>query len=395
MVCFLSSKMNIILLDTPDWHNMLPLTWTRPLAELRCGILTITEKWNMYCKDAVCSFLTQDYLQSKYPVRVSDDNFFVHGACLPDKLFVGAVCSLRPGQAIFKHGELLSFRTPHPTCDLAYVEEKIEWGHELLVLRHPWDIFLNNAHQIHMDFGQITSQKTSQPIPGTNKVICPENVFVEEGARLSCCVLNASYGKIYIGRNAEIMEGVVVRGPMALCEDAIIKMSAKIYEGTTIGPSCKVGGEVQNSVLFGFSNKAHDGYLGNSVLGEWCNLGANTNNSNLKNNYSKVKVWNYTSQKYINTGLMFCGLIMGDHSKTAIHTMFNTGTVVGVSSNVFGVGFPRKYIPSFSWGDQEYDLQKAWETADRVFARKSKEFNDMEKDIFQAVFERKIQFRCG
>ena len=276
--------------------------------------------------------------------------------------------------------------------------EKIQFDGKCKRLEHLWNIFQFNPEEINSDFEIVTKGRRSQPLSTTNRVLCPENVFVEEGAKVEFSIINASEGKVYIGKDAEIWENAVIRAPFAMNEHAVVKMSAKIYEGTTIGPYSKVGGEVQNSVIIGYSNKGHDGYLGNSVLGEWCNLGADTNNSNLKNDYSEVKLWNYASHSFEKTGLQFCGLMMGDHSKSAINTMFNTGTVVGVSSNVFGGGFPRTFIPSFmrggSQGMEEYRLQKACETAERVMARRHKSFDEVEYAILSTIFEETRQNRA-
>src|SRR5690606_7840722 len=255
------------------------------------------------------------------------------------------------------------------------------------------DIFSKNTLAIQADFDLLTKGRQSAAIPDSVFCINRKNIFVEEGARLNFASLNASDGPIYIGKNAEIMEGCTIRGPFALCDSSTLKMQTKIYGGTSIGPHSKVGGEVNNSVIFGYSNKAHDGFLGNSVIGEWCNLGADTNNSNLKNNYAEVKLWDYEKEGFANTGLQFCGLMMGDHSKCGINTMFNTGTVVGVSANIFGSGFPRNFIPSFSWGGSggftTYNTEKAFEVAKVVMSRRNIEFSDLDAKILVHVVEEK------
>jgi len=393
--------MNYIFFDDQR-ANLLPLTYTRPVAELRIGILTITEKWLKRLPEAPCSFSTAAYLQAKYPMVVSDDNIFINGSVLPNESLVSAIIKLSDNSALIKEGKLVAFRTNRFGAsvfaggDLPFSNQQ-EYVGEVSSINYPWDLFSKNAAAIKADFDLITTGRKSAPISDTNKVKNPENIFIEDDALVEFSILNASEGPIYIGKHAEVMEGCLIRGALALCEGSALKMGAKIYGATTIGPHCKVGGEVSNSVFLGFSNKGHDGFLGNSVLGEWCNLGADTNNSNLKNNYAEVKMWNYTKDKFLATGLQFCGLVMGDHSKCGINTMFNTGTVVGVSANIFGDGFPRNFIPSFAWGGSQgfslYTLPKAFETASKVFARRGLEFSQTEKDILTAVFELSAKYR--
>jgi UDP-N-acetylglucosamine diphosphorylase/glucosamine-1-phosphate N-acetyltransferase len=251
--------------------------------------------------------------------------------------------------------------------------------------------------EIEADFALLTAGRKSAPLSETVSVLSRENVFVEEGFSGEYFTLNASTGPVFLGKGSEIMEGSVIRGPLALGSHSTVKLAAKIYGPTTIGPHCKAGGEINNSVLQGFSNKGHDGFLGNAVVGEWCNLGADTNNSNLKNNYTEVKVWNYPSNRFIRTGLQFCGLIMGDHSKTGINTMLNTGTVAGVSANIFGSGFPRNFIPSFSWGGAaglvDYKLEKAFETMEEVMRRRDLELTETDKVIFRHIFKETEKYR--
>ena len=258
------------------------------------------------------------------------------------------------------------------------------------MIERPWDIFTLNAGAIEDDFNRLTAGRTSAPVPSSNRVINGDRVFLEEGARAECAILNAHTGAIYLGRDSEVMEGVMIRGPFALGDQGVIKMGAKIYGATTVGPGAKAGGEINNSVIFGNSNKAHDGFLGNSVIGEWCNLGADTNNSNLKNNYSEVKVWSYAEKTIVGTGLQFCGLFMGDHSKCGINTMFNTGTVVGVFANIFGAGFPAKHIPSFTWGMPEEGTlflpDKAIELAERVMARRNVMLSDADRELVSQLY---------
>ncbi|OQA98049.1 MAG: Bifunctional protein GlmU [Bacteroidetes bacterium ADurb.Bin217] len=388
--------MNVVLFDSYRRNDLKPLTYTRPVAEIRCGILTIKEKWDVVLH-TTCSYLTEPYLQNKYPMIEAAETLYINAACLPTATLVEEVLQLQSGEALCCNDELIAVNTKNTFIEQPEAYTCSETLSDLRKIQYPWDIFTLNSFEIDSDFALLTKHKTSQKISSTNNIIAPENIFIEPDAIVEFATINASKGKVYIGKYAEIMEGAVVRGPFALCNNATVKMAAKIYEGTTIGPYCKVGGEVQNSVFFGYSNKGHDGYLGNSVLGEWCNLGADTNNSNLKNDYSDVKVWNYTSERFMKTGLQFCGLIMGDHSKSAINTMFNTGTVVGVSSNVFGSGFPRNFFPSFSWGGaegmSEYALKKACDTAQRVYSRRSKVFDQIEIDIFSHIFEETKKYR--
>ena len=383
---------NYILFDTAIREDLKPFTFTRPVSEIRCGILTITEKWNKRLQ-TTCSFKTKEYLQQKYSLRLEADNVYINSSVFPTDSMVEAV------QNLSEDSVLLAQDSTWIAARVAHLENESElsglksvlYSGECKHLQHIWNIFQFNPDEINVDFDIVTKGRVSQKISETNRVICPENIFVEEGASIEYAIINASAGKVYIGKNAEIWENAVIRAPFAMNEHAVVKMSAKIYEGTTIGPYSKVGGEVQNSVIIGYSNKGHDGYLGNAVLGEWCNLGADTNNSNLKNDYSEIKIWNYANNRFEKSGLQFCGLMMGDHSKSAINTMFNTGTVVGVCANIYGAGFPRNFIPSFtrggSQGMEEYLFPKACETAKRVMARRHKEFDDVETAILATIFE--------
>lgn len=354
--------------------------------------------------DGVVSYITQDYLSEKFPINVEDRNWVINGSVLPNELLCLKIKQLKLNEAFMKSGELIAARLPEEQFHRLMNGEDLEdlIGYELedvpfIQINQLWDIYKYNSTAIQSDFDFLTRSRSSMPISSTNRVIDPMNIFIEEGARVECSNLNASRGPIYIGKYSEVMEGSNIRGPFALCDHSQVKMGAKIYGATTIGPFCKVGGEITNSVMFGFSNKAHDGYLGNSVIGEWCNLGADTNNSNLKNNYSEVKLWNYKSESFKLTGETFVGLFMGDHSKAAINTMFNTGTLVGVSANIFSEGFPRNFIPSFSWGGKQgfktYKLQEAFETMDRVMARRDKYLNETERQIYAYIFEESSKFR--
>ena len=284
------------------------------------------------------------------------------------------------------------------SLEQAQTLNSIEYQGDYLLLEHPWELFSKNKEILAYDFDLLTRDRVSQSLSDTNTVLGDrDQIFLEEGARVECSILNTQDGPIYIGKNAQIMEGCIVRGGMALCDHAILKMGAKIYGASTFGPYCKVGGEVNNAVLMAYSNKGHEGFLGNSVLGEWCNLGADTNTSNLKNNYAPVRLWNYATEGFAKTGLQFCGLMMGDHSKAGINTMFNTGTVVGVSANIFGSGFPRNFMPSFSWGGAsgytEYKTNKAFETARAMMARRGVEFDEAEQSILEEVFQQTEKYR--
>ncbi len=389
--------MNYILFDGPSRDNLLPFTFTRPVADIRVGILTIREKWEKYLGYTTTT-ITEDYLSDKYPMVEMENNVLLNASFCPNDQLCELIKGLSVNQAIFKEDEVIAFYTKDTQESVDFeTYEVIDYEGDVLKIETTWDIFSKNGTAIQEDFEVLTKNRVSQPIPVTNNILGAENIFIEEGAKLEFVTLNANSGPIYIGKNAEIMEGSVIRGPFALCNNATVKLGAKIYGPTTIGPFSKVGGEVNNSVLFGYSNKGHDGFLGNSVLGEWCNLGADTNNSNLKNNYAEVRLWDYTTEGFAKTGLQFCGLMMGDHSKSGINTMFNTGTVIGVSSNIFGSGFPRNFVPSFSWGGHNgfttYLTKKAFEVAEIVMARRNIVFTKEDRAILEHVFETSSKFR--
>ncbi|MCZ8169902.1 MAG: GlmU family protein [Flavobacterium sp.] len=389
--------MNYILFDGPVRNALLPFTFTRPVCDIRIGILTIREKWEKYLGSTTTT-LTEEYLSEKFPMVEMEANVMLNGAYLPNAVLVEMVRNLEPNQAIMRGEDVIAFYTHDSQEEVDFdTYEILEFDDECLKIEHTWDIFAKNDAALREDFELLTADRHSQPIPKSVNVIAPEHIFIEEGAQLEFVTLNASTGPIYIGKNAEIMEGSVIRGPFALCEEAQVKLATKIYGATTVGPHCRVGGEVNNSVLFAYSNKGHDGFLGNSVLGEWCNIGADSNNSNLKNNYEEVRLWSYETESFARTGLQFCGLMMGDHSKCGINTMFNTGTVVGVSSNIFGSGFPRNFIPSFSWGGASgmttYLTNKAFQTAKIVMARRHVEFDEVEARILEHVFEETKKYR--
>ncbi len=389
--------MNYILFDGNVRNQLLPFTFTRPVADIRVGILTIREKWE-HLLGFTTTTVTEDYLSEKYPFLELEKNIFINASFLPSENLANIVKGLAENQAVFFEEEPIAFFTTEgQEVDFENFDIIPYAYKDILRIEHIWDIFSKNGEAINRDFEMLTKGRKSQPIPEGVWTKNPENIFIEEGAKIEFCTLNASEGPIYIGKDAEIMEGALVRGPFALCEHATLKMGAKIYTNTTVGPHSKVGGEVNNSVIFGYSNKGHDGFLGNSVLGEWCNLGADTNNSNLKNNYAEVRLWNYQTEGFARTGLQFCGLMMGDHSKCGINTMFNTGTVVGVSANIFGSGFPRNFVPSFSWGGSggftTYKTDKAFEVAKVVMGRRNIEFSEMDAKILEHVFEETAKWR--
>ena len=390
--------MNYILFDGSVRNSLLPFTFTRPVADIRIGILSIREKWEKYLGYTTTT-ITEEYLEVKYPMVELEENVLINASYLPTKSLVEQVRNLSENQAIFKGEEVIAFFTSDTQEDVDFtLYKQIEYSEDVLQLKNTWDIFSLNDKAIKADYDLITQGRTSAPIPEGVHAINKENIFIEEGATISFSSLNASTGPIYIGKDSEIMEGCLVRGPFALCEYSVLKMGAKVYGATTLGPYCKVGGEVNNSVLFGFSSKGHEGFLGNSVLGEWCNVGADTNTSNLKNNYAEVKLWNYHVERFTNTSLQFCGLMMGDHSKCGINTMFNTGTVIGVSANIFGSGFPRNFIPSFSWGGAAgfttYQLNKVIEVAKVVMKRRELEWSEIDEKILQHVFDETAKNRA-
>ncbi|MEQ8417979.1 MAG: GlmU family protein [Imperialibacter sp.] len=394
--------MNIILFDDPILRlQLLPFTYTRPLADIRLGILKVNEKWQKLTGHKV-SFLTEDYLSAKFPSHFTSDNFYINGALCPAEQLVQAIINLGEGEGLMVGNHLAAFCS---SAQIRYgeltslkLEKKVVFEGEVHLIDRPWRIFQWNGVQIRSDFDLITAGRISEDIADPfTRVYNRENVFIEPGASIKSAIINAESGPVYIGKNAQIMEGAMIRGPFAMGEHSIIGMGAAIRENTTVGPYCKVAGEVSNAVFFGNSNKGHDGYLGNAVLGEWCNLGADTNASNLKNNYANVKVWSFPDEAFVDSGLQFCGLLMGDHSKCGINTMFNTGTVVGVSANIFGGGFPKSFVPSFAWGGSEgfatYRIEQALDTASRVLERRKMPLDETERAILMEVFERSAKFR--
>ncbi len=390
---------NIILFDSDQWDHLLPLTFTRPVCELRTGILTIREKWE-YALTAKASYITQDYLAGKYPIHIEQDNLLVNGALLPNEKIVSLVKDLKNNEALLNGDQLLAARLDQKQFQQLIDDESIDElsGMDISglddvidMVSRPYHLFTKAADELAKDFKVLTKGRKSANLSTSNQLIGKrKNLFIEEGAWIECATLNTEGGPIYIGRNATVMEGSMIRGGLALGDNSTVKMGAKLYGTNTIGPWCKVGGEIGNSILLGYSNKGHDGYLGNSVLGEWCNLGADTNTSNLKNNYSEVKLWDYVDRRFAKTGEQFCGLIMGDHSKCGINTMFNTGTVVGVGCNIYGDGYPRNYIPSFSWGGSSgfstNRVDKMLTVAEKVMGRRKLTLEEVDRRVINHVF---------
>lgn len=389
--------MNYILFDGSTRVNLLPLTYTKPVADLRIGILTIREKWEKWLNTTTTT-ITEDYLEEKYPMVEMEENIMINASFLPTESLVEIILSLQPNQVIMQKNEIIAFFSKDSQEEIDFnTFETINYTEKIIQLKHTWDIFSNNGEALEDDFKLITKDRKSATIPKTVHCINKKQIFLEEGVSIEIGVLNASKGPIYIGKHAEIQEGSMIRGPFAMGEYSVVKMGTKIYGPTTLGPKCKIGGEVNNAILSGFCSKGHDGYLGNAVIGEWCNIGADTNNSNLKNNYAEVKMWEYDKERFVKTGLQFCGLIMGDHSKCGINTMFNTGAIIGISANIYGSNFPRNFIPSFSWGGaagfKTYNIDKALETAELVIKRKNEDFTEKDQAILSHVFEITKKYR--
>lgn len=384
--------MNLVLFDDPVIRlDLLPFTYTRPVASIRIGILTIREKWEKLLGQPA-SVYAPEYLKGKFPLIAGQDNLLINGAVCPDETLVKAILSLKTGESLSKDSIILAARAPEVNSLIEAGKKSMVYPSPITVIDQVWKIFQHNADQIRSDYQLITHRRETTRIEDPHtKVYSPENIFIEDGAVIQAAVLNASAGPIYIGRNAQVQEGALIRGPFSLGEGSVVNMGAKIRGDSTVGPHCKVGGEISNSVIFSYSNKAHDGFLGNSVIGEWCNLGADTNTSNLKNNYDAVRLWNYAKGGFKNTGLTFCGLMMGDHSKCGINTMFNTGTVAGVSANIFGDGYPRNFIPSYAWGGAAgfttFQLDKSFETAERAMARRGQTLTDADRSIMKTIFD--------
>ena len=389
--------MNYILFDGTAHINLLPLTYTKPVADIRIGILTIREKWEKLLATTTTT-LTEDYLQGKYPMVEMTENVMINASFLPTSSLTEIILDLKENQLVIKDDEIIAFFTKESQEEVDFeAYDRINIDEPIVQLKHSWDIFNYNGEAIISDFELITKGRKSAAIPNSVYCINKEQIFLEDGVDIEIGVLNAKNGPIYLGRNTEVMEGSMIRGPFAMGEYSVVKMGAKIYGATSLGPKCKIGGEVNNVVLSGYCSKGHEGYLGNAVIGEWCNLGADTNNSNLKNNYAEVKMWDYEKERFHKTGLQFCGLVMGDHSKSGINVMFNTGTVIGIFANIYGSNFPRNFIPSYSWGGAAgfttYQMDKVKETAKLVMNRKNEDFTEKDEKILEHIFDITEKFR--
>ena len=383
--------MQLVFSDAQYWEDFLPLTFTRPVAEMRMGILTFSERWKKLLDIDKVFYITENYLQDKFKKPEPKQSLFIVPNFFPSDEVLKQIKELQPGEALVYENEVLVANINMDNFSLNQINKMTDIHEKLFFIEKPTDIFSYNDKAIDFDFKLLTEGRISQELSSTNGFIGEkENLFIEEGATIEFSTLNCKTGKIYIGKNAEIMEGSNIRGSLALCEESKINLGTKLYGGTTIGPHSKVGGEVNNIVIFGYSNKGHDGFVGNSVIGEWCNLGADTNSSNLKNNYASVKLWNYRKKRFLDTGLQFCGLIMGDHSKTAINTQLNTGTVVGVAANIFKSGFPPNLVDSFSWGgmkgDEKFKLEKSYEVAEKAMERRKISISEVDKDILKYIY---------
>lgn len=386
-------EIQLVFSDAQYWGDFLPLTFTRPVAELRIGILTFQERWKKLLEIEDIAFLTEDYLQEKFKKPESKESLLIVPNFLPTESVLEQIKKIKQGEALIYQNEVIAAKLNMRDFSLSQITKMTDVDGELLFVKSPSDIFTYNQQFLDYDFELLTRNRKSQELSETNNFLGDKkDLFIEEGAEIEFATLNCKTGKIYVGKNAEIMEGTMIRGSLALCEGSKINMGAKVYGATTIGPHSKVGGEVNNIVIFGYSNKGHEGFVGNSVIGEWCNLGADTNSSNLKNNYANVKLWNYRHSKFVDTGLQFCGLIMGDHSKSAINTQFNTGTVVGVAANIFKTGFPPNLVKSFSWGgmngDESYKLDKVFEVMERVMQRRKVDLTDVDKNIISYLYNK-------
>ncbi|MDR4987416.1 MAG: GlmU family protein [Bacteroidales bacterium] len=393
--------MNYILFGAQARNHLLPFTFIRPIADIRVGILTLREKWEQYLNKKT-STLTEPYLSEKYPLVKEEDNILINASVFPEPTLLEEINRLLPNQTLISGDILIAHRVKasdinNLELEMLEDEEPVHTQTSIKKLFQLRDIIILNEQQLPEDYRLITAGRKSQPLSDHVRTINPGNIFIEEGARVDMAFINASEGPVYVGKNAHVMDGALIKGPAAIGEGSVVRMGAKIYGGSSIGPFCKVGGEMMSSVIFGYSNKAHDGFLGHSVIGEWCNLGADTNTSNLKNNYDEVRLWDYAEGSFVSTGMMFCGTFMGDHSKCGINTMFNTGTVVGVNAQIFGAGFMRNFIPSFSWGSVSgfttVEIDKAIQVAKRVYARRNKEFDSVEERILRHVFDHTLAFR--
>ena len=390
--------MKIYLFDSTEAHlNLLPLSFTRPVADFRCGILTIKEKWEKYLPGNY-AYYPVDYLREKFGNVESPDEvaLFIAGNLLPRKEIIEQIRALKPGEALVTEEEVIAFHGKLTDLENSNYSPLAPVAATRLI--HTFDIFLQNGEEIKLDYALLTANRKSAPLPDCVRMIAAcgnadssPDIFIEDGATVECVAINTLHGPVYIGKNAVVMEGACLRGPFAVCEEGEVRMGSKIYEATTVGPHCKVGGEISNTVFFGYSNKAHDGYLGNAVIGEWCNIGAGTNASNLKNDYSLIRVWNYATRSFMRTDLQFCGLIMGDHSKIGVNCMINTATVIGVGVNLHGAGFPRQFVPCFCEGSptsgfSQVPLKKFLDTAQRVMSRRDLSLTPADASLLTHIY---------
>lgn len=379
--------MKIVLVDT-NWKNFLPVSFTRPVSQLRCGILKVYEKWEKLL-NANSVAVSEEYLNKKFFKEVGGSTLIINSKVLPNKNIIEAIQGLEDKEILTSEGTWLAIRSEDGFDQEKWKDaQPITYSGGFSVLENWWDLYKQNGTEIENDFALITQGRNSKPLSSSNTLIgTSDKVFIEEGAYIEGCSLNTDFGSIYIGKNVEVMEGTSIRGGFSVLEESKIKLGAKIYGPTSIGPKCRIGGEVKNSIVQGYSNKSHDGYLGNSVIGEWVNLGAGTNCSNLKNTFSKAKVWSYDGEGMIDSGETFLGCCIGDFSKTGISTMLNTASVVGVNANVFGAGFQKKCIASFSWGVSEiYTLEKAWEVNKNIAQMNGEELSDKDYLILQSIY---------
>jgi UDP-N-acetylglucosamine diphosphorylase/glucosamine-1-phosphate N-acetyltransferase len=398
---------NLILFDTDAHDHLLPLTATRPMAELRVGLLTVRQKWERWLEMPARSYITKEYLQQKFPIHIEYDNLLVNAGVLPTASLCRAIRSLTTHQALLHNDELIAARLTEAQIErlIEDVEvgqlEGIELDEEIELVQYGrlWQLLELNQSALISDFKLLTQSRVSQPLPKSNQLIGPaDQLFIEPGASIEACIINTTNGPVYIGSDTVVMEGSMLRGPIGLCEGVIVKMGAKIYGPTVLGPGCRGGGEITRSIMTANSNKGHEGFLGDSILGEWCNIGADTNNSNLKNNYSEVKLWDYKNERFERTGMQFFGLVMGDHAKCGINTMFNTGTVVGVFANIYGGGYQRNFVPDFAWGGADtqyrtYLIKEAIATAELVLQRRGQSLSEADQAILTHICEITAKFR--
>jgi UDP-N-acetylglucosamine diphosphorylase/glucosamine-1-phosphate N-acetyltransferase len=397
--------MHSIFFDDDNTVHFLPLTYTRPVGALRIGIFTLAEKWSRALGTSF-SYFTSDHLTQKYPLTIQEDQWLINPRFLPNSELIQSILDLQVNESIWFENTLIAARLHEDDLNTKEKRDTFQTrlnpkykkhteSENLGILRAWWDLFSKNEEALRFDFSAL-DQRASSTLNSSVEIL-GNQLFVESGVDIKHAIINTETGPVYLGKNTQVMEGAVIRGPFALLEGSVVKMGAKVYGATTIGPYSKIGGELNNVVFQGFSNKGHDGFLGNAVVGEWCNFGADTNNSNLKNNYASVKVWSYATKQFIDTGLQFCGLAMGDHSKTGINTMLNTGTIIGVGCNVFGAGFPRTFVPSFTWGGANarttHKLNKMTETAEIVMLRRDVKLCEDDKVILSHIFEETKQFR--